>query len=94
MNEAQIQKVRQMVKESTSFQHWKKEYGLSIDNFEILDIGTGQLYQVGNQDIGKYSIFIKDNEIDSVFYDFEVVIKDMEENEKAILKEHKNAFRK
>jgi ABC-type Zn uptake system ZnuABC Zn-binding protein ZnuA len=80
-----VEEVRERVQNSTAFKYWQEEYGLSIDNFEIIDIKNGRLYQVGNQDIGKYSIFIKDNNIDSVFYDLEVVIKEIEENERAIL---------
>ena len=65
--------VKKALESNKSFQGWKKDIGLSFEDFDVVELIKNDTraitHKEGKKDIGKYTIFIKDGEVDSFCFD-------------------------
>ncbi len=72
MMDINIKAIRNQIEKNDSFQHWKKEVGLSFEDFDLIDLNTNKTISHGKKDIGYYWIYLKAGKIYSIGYDMRV----------------------
>lgn len=64
-----IEKIKEQLELNKSFQHEKKELGISFEDFDLIDQDTNELISHGKKDIGNYVLYLKNGLIVSAFFD-------------------------
>lgn len=67
--EQKINELKQQLENNESFQYWKKEDGLSFEDFDIVDLDSNLQLHTGKKDIGVFCLYLKDEVIKSATYD-------------------------
>ena len=66
-----IEDIQKRLEAGKSFHYWKQEYGLSFDDFSIIDIRSNRKLKKGDTKIGDFCIMIDGDKM-SVCYDMTV----------------------
>jgi hypothetical protein len=66
-----LQELQERLEASRSFQYWSKAIGLTYGDFRVYDLAKKEELQRGSKKIGEYCIFLKNDEVDSVYYDLD-----------------------
>ena len=66
-----MQEIQTRLENSTQFQHFRNETGISWRDFKVIDLTTNRVLKQGSKDIGSYSIMIKGDKL-SACYDLTV----------------------
>lgn len=65
--------VKKALESDKSFQYWKVAIGLSFKDFDVLELIKNDtmfhVHKEGKKDIGKYEVYIKNDEIYSFSFD-------------------------
>ena len=68
-----IEDIQKRLEAGKSFQYWKQEYGLSFDDFSIIDVKGSRKLKQGDNSLGYFYIMIEGDKM-SVCYDMDVSI--------------------
>lgn len=69
LTEQKRNELREQLENNKSFQYWKKEDGLSFEDFDIVDLDSNEQLHNGKKDIGFFCLYIKDGVINKALYD-------------------------
>ena len=66
-----MQEIQTRLENSTQFQHFRDEVGISWKDFEVIDLTTNRVLKQGSKEIGSYGIWINGDKL-SACYDLTV----------------------
>ena len=69
LTEQKINELKEQLENNKSFQYWKKEDGLSFEDFDIVDLDSNMRLHNGKKDIGNFCLYLKDGAISKALYD-------------------------
>lgn len=69
LTEQKINELKQQLENNESFQYWRKEDGLSFEDFDIVDLDSNLQLHTGKKDIGDFCLYLKNGVISKAFYD-------------------------
>lgn len=68
LTEQKRNELKEQLENNKSFQYWRKEDGLSFEDFDIVDLDSNLQLHTGKKDIGLFCLNLKNGVIDSAFY--------------------------
>ena len=69
LTEQKRNELKEQLENTKSFQHSKKEDGLSFEDFDIVDLDSNKQLHNGKKDIGDFCLYLKDGVIKKALYD-------------------------
>ena len=69
LTELKRNELKEQLENNKSFQYWKKEDGLSFEDFDIVDLDSNKQLNNEKKDIGCFCLYIKDGVINKALYD-------------------------
>ncbi len=67
--EQKINELKQQLENNESFQYWKKEEGLSFEDFDMIDLDSNLQLHTGKKDIGAFCLYLREGVIKSAMYE-------------------------
>ncbi len=69
LTEQKMNELKEQFENTKSFQYWKKEEGLSFEDFDMIDLDSNLQLHTGKKDIGVFCLYLKDELIKGAAYD-------------------------